>query len=110
MNKIEGKVEAWESGELGRDESFVEVSSIDFDAIDEALELKSISIRMPQGLIDDLKDIGKIHGLGYQPLIKQVLKRFVEAEKKIALRDKARQADVDSVEMHLECEKEHAYG
>jgi len=32
-------------------------------------------------LLDDLKDLARIHGLGYQPLMKQILTQFVEAEK-----------------------------
>ncbi len=92
MDKIRGTDEAWESGALGRDENFVRRVTLDEDALDEAVGLKSISIRMPAGLIDDLKDIAKINGLGYQPLMKQVLTRFVEAEKKQALREKASEA------------------
>jgi predicted DNA binding CopG/RHH family protein len=37
---------------------------------------------MPKELVQDLKDLAKLNGLGYQPLIKQILKRFVDAEKK----------------------------
>lgn len=44
---------------------------------------------MPNNLIDSLKDIAEINGLGYQTLIKQILNRFVEAEMKQALREKA---------------------
>ena len=38
---------------------------------------------MPKELVQDLKDLAKLNGLGYQPLIKQILKRFVNAEKKM---------------------------
>lgn len=90
--KIQGTEEAWETGLLGQDEKFVKKSKLTVDekqALDEALELKSISIRMPNSLIDSLKDIAEINGLGYQTLIKQILNRFVEAEMKQALREKA---------------------
>jgi len=40
-------------------------------------------------LLDDLKDLVRIHGLGYQPLMKQILTQFVEAEKKRLLREEA---------------------
>ncbi|MEH6578596.1 MAG: hypothetical protein V7731_16160 [Amphritea sp.] len=91
--KIEGATEAWESGELGRSEEHAIASDIDMAALDEALELKAISIRMQKPLIEDLKMIAKIRGLGYQPLIKQVLRRFVEAEKKCLLIKAAQRAE-----------------
>jgi hypothetical protein len=89
MKKIKGNAEAWESGELGRDEKFVSRVEIDASLLDEAAGLKSISVRMPTSLIEDLKNIGQIHGLGYQPLMKQILSRFVEAEKKRLLKEAA---------------------
>ena len=89
-NKIESTTEAWETGKLGSDEEFVRVDTdIDDKAIDEALELQMISIRLQKSLIEDMKMIAKINGLGYQPLIKQILKRFVDGEKKMMLRDEA---------------------
>ena len=42
-------------------------------------------------LIQDLKDLAKLNGLGYQPLIKQILKRFVDAEKKMMVREYMKQ-------------------
>lgn len=47
------------------------------------LALQAISIRLPKALIQDLKDIAQLNGLGYQPLIKQILNRFVDAEKRM---------------------------
>ena len=86
-SKIEGTPEAWESGELGQDERFIKISQdIKQDVIDESLELQMISIRLQKALIDDMKMIAKLNGLGYQPLIRQILTRFVECEKKQLLR------------------------
>lgn len=87
--KINRTEEAWESGLLGEDPKHAVRAPIDMSALDEAVGLKTISIRMPQILLDDLKDVAKIHGLGYQPLMKQILTRFVEAEKKRLLREQA---------------------
>ena len=42
--------------------------------------MQLISIRLPQTLIADLKNIGKAEDLGYQTLAREVLKRFVDAE------------------------------
>jgi hypothetical protein len=92
MNKIDGTAEAWEDGSLGCDEQYVEASDISDAVLDDALSLKLISIRLQNSLIEDLKEIAKIEGLGYQPLIKKVLLRFVDAEKRKALKEKASRA------------------
>ncbi|WP_217506160.1 hypothetical protein [Vibrio cholerae] len=82
-------VELWESGELGRDEEFVRKAQTSDDSLDEKLGLQMISIRLQKSLIEDLKDIAELNGIGYQPLMKQILKRFVDAEKKKILREMA---------------------
>lgn len=69
--------EQWESRELGTSEEHVRKSTVDAAAVDEALGLKPISIRMQKGMIDDLKAIAALHGVGYQPLIRQILARFI---------------------------------
>lgn len=35
---------------------------------------------MQKDVLENLKFIAKYHGIGYQPLIKQILKRFVDSE------------------------------
>ena len=85
--KIEGTNEAWESRELGSDEDFVKPSKISEDAIDKAAELQLISIRLQKSLIEDFKLIGKINGIGYQTLMRQILKRFAASEIKKLLRE-----------------------
>lgn len=87
--KIEGTPEAWEDGSLGREEEFVRVSKhIDDAALNEAVGLQPISIRLQKSLIEDFKMIAEINGIGYQPLIRQVLKRFADSEKRRILREK----------------------
>lgn len=83
--------EAWSSGELGKDEEFAAIAPDDgIDAIiNEHLELQPISIRLEKSLIEDFKIIAKLHGLGYQPLMRQTLKRFADCEKKRILREVA---------------------
>lgn len=83
--------EQWENGTLGRDEKFVQKSGRTTQSFDEKLGLKLISIRLPEELIQDLKDIAQINGIGYQPLIKQILNRFVESEKKMMANEKIRE-------------------
>jgi predicted DNA binding CopG/RHH family protein len=84
--------EAWSSGELGKEEEFAAIASDDNSidaAINEHLELQPISIRLEKSLIEDFKIIAKMHGLGYQPLMRQTLKRFADCEKKRILREVA---------------------
>lgn len=86
--KITGSDEAWESGELGRDPKYVKVSEeVDEKKIDEAVGLVPISIRLQKSLIEDFRHIAELHGIGYQPLMRQILTRFAEGEKKRLLAD-----------------------
>ncbi|MFM7460385.1 MAG: CopG family antitoxin [Burkholderiales bacterium] len=84
----------WESGKLGREEQYVRRASKDKEAsLDEAMNLQMISIRLQHQLIEDLKFIAKANGVGYQPLIRDVLQRFVVGEVKEIVREvKARRA------------------
>ena len=93
--KIPGTEDAWDTGALGTDANFVsamETDASDEAVIDGALELQPISIRLQKSLIEDFKLIADLSGLGYQPLMRQVLARFAECEKKRILREVAAQA------------------
>lgn len=82
--------EAWLSGELGKEEKFAAAAPDDVELIiNEHLDLQPISIRLEKSLIEDFKLIAKLHGLGYQPLMRQTLKRFADCEKKRILREVA---------------------
>ena len=94
--KIEGTTEAWESRELGADEEFVASVDHDDSLIEEAVGLQMISIRLQKSLLEELKMIANINGLGYQPLIKQALKRFVEGEKKMILKQLSSQQQAEA--------------
>lgn len=98
--KIPATDEAWEDGKLGTDAEFAIEADGDIEAeIDEALELKLISIRLQKSLIDDFKYIAAVNNIGYQTLMRQILQRFADSEKKRILRDladeviKAREAE-----------------
>jgi hypothetical protein len=54
-------------------------------AIEEALGLQLISIRLQKSLIANLKVIADFHQVGYQPLIRDLLNRFVRSEMQIVL-------------------------
>ena len=78
MPKIKDTAEAWESRALGADESYVQVVDESHEvALDDALEMQSISIRLPKQLINHYKLIAHFHGIGYQPLMRDVMARFV---------------------------------
>ncbi|MDA9825973.1 hypothetical protein N9B92_01005 [Porticoccaceae bacterium] len=79
----------WEDGTLGASLEHAEISPNRPEDIDDALAMQSISIRLSRSLIDDLKILAEINGLGYQPLIRRVLTRFVAGETKQLLKDNA---------------------
>jgi hypothetical protein len=85
-SKIAGTAEAWDSGALGRDAAHA-VRAPDglVEQVDDALGLQMISIRLPKELIEEFKMVASFHNVGYQPLMRDALKRFASAEiKKIA--------------------------
>ncbi len=85
--KIPGTEEAWENGNLGRDKNYAKKSDLSKDLVDKALDLQSISIRLPKTLIEDFKLIANLNGLGYQTLMRQILKRFADSEIKQIVRE-----------------------
>ncbi len=48
--------------------------------LEDALELQMVSIRLQKSLIANLKQIAEYHGVGYQPLIRDLLTRFTKSE------------------------------
>jgi predicted DNA binding CopG/RHH family protein len=86
--KIEATDEAWDTGKLGRDKDHVRVSDrVDEKSIDESVGLVPVSIRLQKSLVNDFKMIAELSGIGYQPLMRQILTRFAECEKKKIIRD-----------------------
>ena len=74
---------------VGTIEAHVQAASPELSAgIDDALGLQPISIRLQKDLIDNLKALAKLNGIGYQPLMRQVLTRWVDCELKDMLRNK----------------------
>lgn len=80
----------WESRELGSDPQFARSTSVPVsfhELLNKSNNMQMISIRLPKDLIDDLKNISKAQKMGYQALMREVLKRFVDAEKKVMYRE-----------------------
>lgn len=87
LNKIPGTEEAWETGKLGQDIAHAERADPEMQKqINESLGMQSISIRLQTELIEEFKLIAKLRGTGYQPLMREALHLFAQAEiKKIAV-------------------------
>ena len=81
--------EPWESGALGLDLESARAVELSEGDVNQSLGLKAISIRLEVELIETFKAIATIHGLGYQPLMRQVLRRFAESEMKRLLMERA---------------------
>lgn len=77
--------DAWDDRQLGAEEEFVEVASPELaNSIDEAAGTQLISIRMQKTMIDDFKAIAaRNKGIGYQTLMKQILQRFIDGERRL---------------------------
>mgnify|MGYP001948149501 CR=1 FL=1 len=85
MNFSDEDIAKWESGELGMSAESVQVST-DSDALDKALGMQPISIRLEKKLIAHLKRIASHHNIGYQPMVRDLLNRFATAELKFILK------------------------
>lgn len=78
--------EQWENGSLGRDLAHARQAPAELsDAVDKALAMKLISMRLPAPMIDALKHIAQYHGIGYQPMVRDLIGRFIESEIKMIL-------------------------
>lgn len=79
--QVEDTQEAWENDQLGCDLEHAKVASPeDKQNIEDILGMQAISIRLSKDLIKDFKTIAKIHGVGYQPLMRDALNRFATSE------------------------------
>lgn len=93
MASIKDNIDAWDDRALGAHEAHVGVADQAHEAaLDDALGLQSISIRLPRGLINQYKLIAHFHGVGYQPLMRDVLARFVPGALRKILEAEAQKA------------------
>lgn len=73
----------WDNRELGADEEFAKRASPEREKrINESLGLHSISIRLPIEIIEQLKDFAHEDGIGYQPLMRQVITKYARERAK----------------------------
>lgn len=84
----------WETGALGQSEEHVRVATdAEMHEVDDALELQMISIRLQKGLLEALKEIARYNGVGYQPMIRDLLNRFARSEIRTILQDRLSSLD-----------------
>lgn len=89
MSKILGSAENWESGKLGMSEDHaVQVSTEETAAIERAAGMKLVSIRLPVVLVSNLKEIAKYYGIGYQPMVRDLMERFARSEIRTILEER----------------------
>ncbi|MBX9769950.1 MAG: hypothetical protein K2X29_01185 [Candidatus Obscuribacterales bacterium] len=70
--------ELWDSKQLGASaEHAVQASEEDDKALDDALGLQLLSFRIQKSIIEQLKQLAKLEGIGYQPLMRKVLNTYV---------------------------------
>jgi hypothetical protein len=82
MTTILNDTDQWDDRQLGASAEHVRVApESDEDFLDSALGMQLISIRLQKQLIRDLKEIAVCQGVGYQPLIRDLLIRFVQSER-----------------------------
>lgn len=76
--------DAWEpGGGLGESAAHAVAADAGLAAqIDAALTLQPISIRLPKSTIDTYKQLAQLHGVGYQPLMRDAICRWADAELK----------------------------
>lgn len=87
----------WETGALGQSEEHVRVATnSEMREVDDALDLQMISIRLQKGLLQALKEIAAHHGIGYQPMVRDLLNRFARSEIKSILQDRLSSLDDDA--------------
>ncbi len=105
--KILGTDEAWENGELGNDLEHAKVASAaQHQAVEDALAMQMISIRLPKSVIEDFKNLAALEGIGYQPMMREALIRFAECESKRVVRELAASKKRKEAESRLDEEAE----
>jgi hypothetical protein len=109
MKTIAGTDEAWEGRELGADAAYTEVAGAEhLTALNESLGMQSISIRIPKQMIEAYKLIAAFHGLGYQPLMRDILQRFIpEGMKEVIQHHEAKAVQATNRIEELKAEAEH---
>lgn len=77
VDELTADAQLWESRKLGASAKHARpVSSKEARAVDDALGLHLLSFRIDKSVIEKFKKLSKLEGIGYQPLMRQVLTRY----------------------------------
>ncbi len=92
MDAFEKESAKWDAKEFGASqEHAVKAPDQALEALHEAAGMKAVSIRMPIEMIQAYKYIAAHHGIGYQPLMRDILQRFLpEGLKEVNRAEEAR--------------------
>lgn len=78
IERFDKNSELWDSKQLGASAEHAHAASEEQQqALDDATGLQLLSIRMPKALIEQIKQLARLEGLGYQPYMRQVMIKHV---------------------------------
>ena len=78
VERFDEGAEQWDNKELGASAEHARPASGEQQqALDDATGLQLISIRMPKLLIEQVKQLARLEGIGYQPYVRKVITQHV---------------------------------
>jgi hypothetical protein len=78
IEQFDKGTDLWESGKLGASAKHAKpISRKQEQAFDDALGLQLISVRIQRSLIEQLRGLAKLEGMGYQTFMRQILTNYV---------------------------------
>lgn len=78
MERFDKDSELWDSKQLGATLEHAQSSSDEYEKVlDNATGLQLLSFRIQRSIIEQLKELAKLEGIGYQPLMRRVLTNWV---------------------------------
>lgn len=78
IEKFDKDNELWDSKKLGASAEHAVPVPPEFEkALDEATGLQLLSFRIQKSIIEQLKQLSKLEGIGYQPLMRKVITKYV---------------------------------
>jgi uncharacterized protein (DUF4415 family) len=69
----------WENDEIGHEGNSPPITAEDELAVDQALGLRSINIRLQEDLIEAFRNMAKTQGIKYQTLMRMALTQYAKA-------------------------------
>jgi predicted DNA binding CopG/RHH family protein len=77
-NQFDAENELWETRQLGASSEHAVRTSAEADkALDDAIGLQLLTFRIQKPVVDKLRRLATLEGIGYQPLMRQVLTKYV---------------------------------